>query len=335
MCWAPMLTEYGIHKVRLDLPFRLDHVNCYAVQGDSGWHLVDAGLNYPPTRQGWLGFMELNQIKAGDVKGIYLTHYHPDHYGAAGWLQELTGAPVYLSRSEVSQVQRFWHDRLQVEPEIQAYFAANGVPGTLIEAISANGAGLLQVISPHPELTFLDDGDRVTMGDLTFRAVKTPGHSDGHLCFYNQDRGVLFSGDHLLPKITSNISLWPGCAPNPLKSFFTSLDLVAGLKPRYICPAHGDYFTDVQGRVADLHQHHRDRLDLILSYATPGATAYNVCVQVFGTELSTHEMRFAILETISHLVYLEEAGALGRRLDGDTVIYCRPAPAPGGPPSSR
>jgi glyoxylase-like metal-dependent hydrolase (beta-lactamase superfamily II) len=330
-----MLSAYGIHKVRLDLPFRLDHVNCYAVQGDGGWRLVDAGLNYPPTRQGWLNFMKTNQINPHDIKGIYLTHYHPDHYGAAGWLQELTGAPVYISRTDAGQVQRFWLDRPEVEPEIQAYFAAQGTPDGLIKDISANGSILLQAVSPHPELTYLEDGARITLGNMVFTAVQTPGHSDGHLCFYNQEQGVLFSGDHLLPKITSNISLWPGCGANPLKSFFESLDLVAGLKPRYILPAHGDYFTHGQERVAELHRHHRDRLSLMQGHAAPGATAYDVCAGIFGTELDTHEMRFAILETIANLAYLVEAGELSRRMDGATVIYHLPEPAPDGPPSSR
>jgi len=87
-------------KLRLPLPFRLDHVNCYAVKGRDGWTIVDAGLNYDPARKAWLEFMDRHGFSAGEITGIYITHYHPDHYGAAGWLQQLSGAPVHMSPTD-------------------------------------------------------------------------------------------------------------------------------------------------------------------------------------------------------------------------------------------
>jgi glyoxylase-like metal-dependent hydrolase (beta-lactamase superfamily II) len=140
--------------------------------------------------------------------------------------------------------------------------------------------------------------------------VLTPGHSDGHACFYHEKNGLLLSGDHLLPKISSNISLWPHSHPNPLDNFLTSLRENHRLNVSLVLPAHGDCFSNVQQRVSELQEHHRERLELMKRIASRGATVYQVCREVFGDRLSLHEIRFAMTETLAHLVYLEKRGEL-------------------------
>lgn len=312
--------RYGIYKERLPLPFRLDHVNCYAINGTGGWWLVDAGPNDESTRQAWLDFLEKHKIKAKDIKGIYLTHYHPDHYGAAGWLQQLSGALVYISSVDARAVGLYWKQGEQIFAAVSGLFVENGMPEKVADAVLENMLQTLSSVRPHPEITILA-GSEVQLGDYTYRAVSPPGHSDGHVCFYNQDNKIMLSGDHLLSKITSNIGLWPFANPNPLKNFLNSLSKNHWLQDCLALPAHGDPFANVGERVNQLKTHHYERLDLIRSAAARGATAYDVCRQVFGEDLSLHEVRFAMAETLAHLVFLVQQGELQVMRRSGVIIY--------------
>lgn len=315
------LAELGIYKVRLPLPFKLDHVNCYAIRGGQGWCIVDAGLNYEPSRQAWLDFMRSQGIKPGDVTGIYITHYHPDHYGAAGWLQELTGAPVYMSSIEAAMVAKVWMRSREDREVIAGMFRENGMPAELTAKILAGLDEMMALVKPHPRLLTISEKEEVLLGDHRYRVILTPGHSDGHVCFYQEHYGLLLSGDHLLPGISSNVSLWPYAHPNPLDNFLTSLEKSAGLNIQMALPAHGECFSNVRERVGELQLHHRERLQLVKRVAAGGATAYQVCRKVFGDRLSLHEIRFAMTETLAHLVYLKKRGELQVRKSGDVYIY--------------
>ncbi|MFZ5631487.1 MAG: MBL fold metallo-hydrolase [Bacillota bacterium] len=310
-----------IFKVRLPLPFRLDHVNCYAVKGRDGWTIVDAGLNYDPARKAWLEFMDRYGFDAGEITGIYITHYHPDHYGAAGWLQQLSGAPVYMSSVDAALADKIWKQGRRNMELLSRMYLENGVPAGLITKMLDNIMDMRSMVTPHPDITILSGEEEVRLGDRYFRVVSTPGHSDGHVCFYNKESGILLSGDHLLPDITSNISLWPQSHPNPLDNFLTSLAENRRLKISLALPAHGECFTNVDQRLAELEEHHRDRLNVIKRATSRGASAYQACMDVFGSGLSLHEMRFALTETMAHLVYLEKRGELRLNLDGNVYKY--------------
>jgi len=309
------LTRYGIFKARLPLPFKLDHVNCYAMKGGDGWTIIDAGLNYEATRRAWPEFMKEHGFTPGDVTGIYVTHYHPDHYGAAGWLQELCGAPVYMNATEASLSARMWREE-NVEL-VAGMFLENGMPAEIVPTILADMAVMRSRTRPQPRITPLYGGEVVRLGSRDYQVLLTPGHSDGHICFYDEESGLLLSGDHLLPHISSNISLWPMSHPDPLDNFLTSLAENHRLRVSMALPAHGECFTNVQERVAALEAHHQERLELMRRTASRGASVYQVSREVFGDGLSVHEVRFAMTETLAHLAYLERRGQLAKsRVDG-------------------
>ncbi|KJR99859.1 MAG: hypothetical protein VR68_08145 [Peptococcaceae bacterium BRH_c4a] len=309
----------NIFKVRLPLPFKLDHVNCYAIKGQDGWSIVDAGLNYGPSRKVWSEFMDRQGFGAGDITGIFVTHYHPDHYGAAGWLQRLSGSPVYMSPVDAALTEKIWKNSFQNIEIFSRMYLENGVPAGLISEMLDNIVDMRQRVTPHPDITTLSGEEEVRLGDRYFQVVGTPGHTDGHVCFYNKENGILLSGDHLLPDISSNISLWPHSHPNPLDNFLTSLAENHRLKVSLALPAHGECFTNVEQRLAELKEHHRERLNMMKRIASRGATAYRVCLEVFGNGLSSHEMRFALTETMAHLAYLEKRGEL--RVSWENTVY--------------
>ncbi|MDA8335792.1 MAG: MBL fold metallo-hydrolase [Peptococcaceae bacterium] len=315
-------TPEGIFKVRLPLPFRLNHVNCYALKGRDGWTVIDAGLNYEPTRLAWERFMREHGFIPQDITGIYVTHHHPDHYGAAGWLQELSGAPVYMNPVESALAARMWREDLA--GWMSAMFLENGLPGDLMPNLLEEVALMQSRTRPHPRVTLLDGTKTVRLGDRDYRIVVTPGHADGHTCFYDEETGLLLSGDHLLPQISSNISRWPHSRPDPLEDFLTSLAENKQLRAKAALPGHGLPFTGIDLRLTQLEEHHRERLELMRGIAARGATAYQVARAVFGDELSLHETRFAVTETMAHLNYLEIRGRLKvDRRDG-RLVYSGP-----------
>jgi len=299
-------SRHDICKARLPLPFRLDHVNCYAVRGADGWSIVDTGLNYEPSRQAWGRFMREHGFTPQDITGIYITHHHPDHYGSAGWLQELSGAPVYMNPTEAERAATMWRE--DISEWLSAMFVENGMPPEVMPDLLGEVALMQSRTRPHPVITPLT-AEEVRLGDRQWRVLVTPGHSDGHTCFYDGERRLLLSGDHLLPQISSNISLWPHSHPDPLEDFLTSLAANRGLQGTAL-PGHGLAFDGIEQRLTQLEDHHRDRLALMRQIAVRGATPYQVAREVFGEVLTLHEVRFAVTETLAHLNYLERRGLL-------------------------
>jgi len=142
------------------------------------------------------------------------------------------------------------------------------------------------------------------------------------LSFYDPEREWLIGGDFLLPKITPNISLWPGCDPNPLQSYLTTLEKMENLPVRRVYPAHGPAFDTYRKRIEELKEHHRNRLNrmkrLLENRPLPAA---DVCFAIFGSNLSIHNLRFALSETLAHLEYLRYRGEVELEERGDTLVY--------------
>lgn len=311
----------GIHQIRLPLPFALDHINCYAVKGNAGWSLIDTGLNYQPSQRAWEKAFILHEITLDNIEAIYLTHYHPDHFGCAGWLQKLSGAPVFISSTDEKRAQRVWLNYQSRDDIYSTFLLRCGLPPNEISEIVNLTLAILPFVRPYPELKTIKEEEFITLGDDKYAAIRTPGHSDGHLCFYCKENGVMFSGDHLLPHITSNISLWPESDPDPLNDYFSSLKKVKILNPKLVFPAHGPSFTNAVERVNELEEHHHKRLKKILFLAQGKATAYDICLRLFGEDLPFQEKRFALGETLAHLVYLQRKCKLECSSKNGVIYY--------------
>jgi glyoxylase-like metal-dependent hydrolase (beta-lactamase superfamily II) len=311
---SPTEVAPGIFLVPIPIPIPLKYVNCYLCKGPSGWTLVDAGFHDALAEDAWpRAFAELG-IRPQDIDRILVTHYHPDHLGGAGWLQQLTGAPVYLPETDLRQVELFWGDGMERQADaLRDFFAAEGMPMETSAAISRHHHEQWGNIQPLATITPVPADSTFRIGAADYAVIWTPGHSDGLAVFWDADSGILLANDMILNKITPNVSLWPACRPNPLQDYLNSLGKVEALGAKLALPGHRTMITDVSGRVQEIRRHHAERLDKMerACGATKGATAWEVCEQTFRTEqLTIHQIRFAMSETLAHLVYLEAQGRL-------------------------
>ncbi len=297
-----------ITQVKVPLPFPLKWVNSYIVKGSGGVTVIDPGLHTEEAEQVWMRVLDRLRIRFGDIEQIVLTHYHPDHYGLAGWFQERTGVKVLLSRKGESLARRLWGDGRPLSAGIHALFLRHGMPGDIAAELLPHMDGFIPLVSPQPEITYISEGDTVKLGDRKCWVLETEGHAEGHLCFYDEEEQVMFCGDQVLPRITPNISYLPESDANPLKSFMQSLNDLSGYSVRMAFPGHREPFAAFAERAQEIVRHHERRLHLMLERMREPVSAYRLCRDVFGDNLSIHQLRFAMSETIAHTVYLVNEG---------------------------
>lgn len=313
----------NLYQLRLPLPFALNHVNVYLLRDAQGWTVVDTGLHTPTGEAGWqAAFAELS-IEPHQIHTIVLTHFHPDHFGMAGWLHERSGARVLLAPREIELAEEVWMHRADHDDPSLRHFLRHGMPADLVKQVVGAIATLRAATRPHPPLTPLPAGTWLTMGERRFLAIHAPGHSDGQLVFYAPDDRLALVGDQVLLKITPHIGVWPESEPDPLRKYLASLNELATLEVELALPGHGKTITGWAERVTELQAHHHERLAAMLEAVRNGAeTAFAVAQHVFAVERFTpHEARFAIAETIAHLELLVADSVIKRHEDDDLVRY--------------
>ena len=303
--------EGGVLRVTLPMPSRPGHVHAYLLPGDDGWTVVDTGLGLPDARERWAAVLDGVD---GPVARIFVTHFHPDHVGAARDLAELTGAPVHQGALDYEQCERTWQSTSR-QDITWAWLVANGVPPTQEVEMRTFGEMYQHMTRYAPDPILHEPGDSLDGWDL----VAAPGHADGQLMLLKD--GILVAGDHLLPRISPAIGLWPDSSPDPLGDYLDALSGLLETPPRVALPGHGEKIEAPAARAAELVAHHRDRLDHLASALTEDPhTAYRLSYRLFGRYLSSAGRRFAVTETASHLERLVREGRACRHEIADGLI---------------
>ena len=307
--------DSGVWSIRVPMPRHpLRASLCYAYVAEDGTAtVIDPGW---PTEESWTALVDgLRAIGADParVDQILLTHGHRDHSGLAGRLAKVSGARVRLHRE----------DREMLVPKgaahgerVRHWLALAGVDDT--DSLAA--ASLLPALPPFPDQVsapgFVHDGDVVSVPGGELVVHWTPGHTPGHVCFEDAGRGLLFTGDHVLPRISPNVSTMVGHRASALTDYLESLGKVARLAVSRVLPGHERHFTDIAARVDALFVHHRRRLDeilVVLADRSPHTTlelARELTWSRRWDEIKGLQQRAALGEVLSHLHFLHDVGAV-------------------------
>ncbi len=304
----------GVTWLRLPVPGGLRHINVWLLDDGAGCTLVDTGMDVPAARAAWDG--PLAAVLAGrPITRIICTHHHPDHAGLAAWLAARHGVAVYMSEPEERLLRALLGTGASHEAVLAriAAFERDGLVVTdELRPVAAIG-GYRRIMSGIPaQIRHLADGDVLEIGAVRWRAHLVRGHTDGQLVFHAAGPGLLIAGDQVLPRITSNIGIYPERADaDPLASFLDSFAGLAALEPEpLVLPSHGDVFRGLRARLDQLRAHHAQTLDEVEGLVLAPATAAEVAGRLFRAPLDPLHRLLAVGETLAHLHYLAARGRL-------------------------
>ena len=313
----------GVKWLRMPLPFALNHINLWVLDDGDGWTLIDTGINTDDTRRLW-GELFAGPLAGKPVKRVLVTHFHPDHIGLAGWLSETHKAPLWITSCEMDAA-RFSHaltKEVSGPAAAKVYLQADlesAIPG----AMAAHGGRYKRAVSDLPvDFVAIDPAQPIRAAGVDWRVVVGEGHSPQMAALYSEQLGVLISGDQVLPGITPNVSVRDSKPDsNPLKQFLDSLQRFRELPDETLTlPSHKMPFHGLRTRVDQLTRHHEDRLALARETCRRSATGGKVLKALFKRELDSHQLAFALGETVAHINYLVHAGDV-KREELPTGVY--------------
>ncbi|MBD3917710.1 MBL fold metallo-hydrolase [Paenibacillus sp. PR3] len=321
--------DNGWIQVKVPLPFSLKYVNAYLVpeQEGSGYTVIDPGLHTPEALAAWEFVLANLGLTFTDIIRIVLTHQHPDHYGLAGLFQQRSGAPVWISRASQQYAERMWGPNRVLADELIEVFRLHGMPNELRQGIKDNLESFVPMVTPYPAVTYMEAGQPFRFGGIDWTTIEGNGHAEGQILFYDEASGIIVCGDQVMPDITPNVSVVPGETEDPLEAFLVSLQQLSKLEVSLALPGHRESFVDFTGRCEGLIAHHARRLDkmVVLLQEQQGAeaTGFAMCELLFGGRitLNMHNLRFAMAETLAHLVRLEKQGRVELLKRNGQYIY--------------
>ncbi|MFC8516501.1 MBL fold metallo-hydrolase [Streptomyces sp. NPDC057257] len=327
--WAqagPETVHPGVHRIPLPLPEDgLRAVNIYALEGlTEGLVLIDGGWSIPESRKALEDALAQLGHDLGEISHVLVTHIHRDHYTQAVELRRLLGSQVYLGAGERRGLELLGELRTD-EPVSSLSTLRRAGAHDLADRVASMYDDAFDVTVWEVPDRWLG-AEELRFGDRRLTVVPTPGHTQGHVVYLDQARGLLFSGDHVLPHITPSIGFELGAPALPLGDYLDSLHLMTTLADARLLPAHGPVGDSVHARVGELLAHHDDRLaETLAALGGRTRTAYEVAGELGWTrrrvsfaELGVFDRMLAVNETAAHLDVLVARGR-ACRIEADGV----------------
>lgn len=304
----------------------LGNINAYLVKTDEGSMLVDTGWNTSIAFDALVNQMQSHDVALSNLKYIFITHIHPDHYGLVGKLDKYTDAKLIIHEKDKELLDSRYIQTDELIDDVEEWLRMNGVPADDQVHFSRASMGILGYVHVAMPDIIVKGGEKIQLGEFNFEIVWTPGHSPGHICLYEQEKKFLIAGDHILQKITPNISLNTKSQDNPLIDYLNSLEELKRLEVDLVLPAHGEPFSNFQDRIDEIIQHHENRLNGMLGLFGNGPkSAYQIAVDTKWflpwEQLPPFSKRVAVTETLAHLELLVTRGKLNKKHQSGIIQY--------------
>ncbi len=324
----------GVRWIRMGLPFALDHINLWLlrdeIDGRQGWTVVDCCIAHDAAKAQWETIFA-NELQDLPVLRVIVTHMHPDHIGLADWLCQRWQCRLWVSATDFSMARLGSQSTTGFGGEAAAnFFAANGLsdPESLAKIRGRASYYPSLVPSVPSEYRRLYEGLRIPIGGKQWRCISGYGHAPEHMALHCNELGVLISGDMVLPRISTNVSVYDQePEADSLTLFLDSLEKYLSLSgDTLVLPSHGKPFTGLHERIQQLKDHHRDRLAEVRQACSDKAcSGADVLPVLFPRALDLHQTTFAMGEAVAHLHWLWMAGELKRERDATGVWRFSPA----------
>ena len=320
----------GIFWVRMPLPFSLQWINLWLIDdGARGWTIVDTGMPLEDTKAAWRQIFE-TQLEGRPVWRIIVTHMHPDHIGNAGWLsRKFPGAEFWISRLEYVTCRMLIADTgREAPPAATEFYRQAGWSDAQLDIYRSRFGGFGRGVSLLPDaFVRLSDGMSFEMAGSSWQVIMGNGHSPEHACLYNATQNVVISGDQLLPKISSNVSVFPTePEANPLHDWLQSCEKLKAALPEdvLVLPAHNEPFRGAHQRLDHLIKGHGVALKRLgQRLAQAPRRVVDVFPAIFGRQIDDELIGMATGEACAHLNYLLHLGQAVKEIDAEGVIWYR------------
>ncbi|MBX3658218.1 MAG: MBL fold metallo-hydrolase [Ramlibacter sp.] len=332
---AVMEVAPGVKWIRMALPFALDHINLWLLRDEldapdgsgatvQGWTVVDCCITRDEAKAQWEEIFA-TQLEGLPILRVVVTHMHPDHIGLAHWLCERWNAPLWISATDYNAARLASQSTTGFGGDAAArFFASHGLSDPdSIEKIRARTSYYPNMVPAVPRSFHrLQDGQAVRIGGREWTCISGYGHAPEHIALYCGALRVLIGGDMMLPRISTNVSVYDmEPESNALTAFLDSVDKFRALpEDTLTLPSHGKPFRGLHTRIQQLHDHHRDRLaEVMQACTTAPQTAADILPIMFKRPLDLHQTTFAMGESVAHLHRLWFDGQLRRVLGADGV----------------
>ncbi|MDF9408064.1 MBL fold metallo-hydrolase [Pelotomaculum isophthalicicum JI] len=314
-----------IYKIPVHTPYPVGPVNAYLVKNQP-YTLVDPGPETAEAKQSLAEGLASLGVDIKDISRVVLTHSHTDHSGLARWLSEIAGAQIYVHRFEVRKLTLdydFYQERL-------SFFQEAGMPTEALKEILNDNDAVGKPVLPDTGVTILSGGETLKFEGGALLTLHMPGHSDGHICLYDQDGMCLLAGDFILKHISPN----PNMEPDPgnftkrlptLKQYLGGLDLLENLKPRLILPGHGKNIENGLESVKKAREHHKERLNLMTSVLENNSHSVYQLMRFYYPQISGFEIYLGISEVFAHVDYLLAEGRIIKKNSYGISLFQRQA----------
>ncbi len=316
----------GVLWVAMPLPIKgLDWINLWLIEEENGWTLVDTGMSMEETRDLWEGIFK-NHLKGKPIIRVIGTHLHPDHIGLAGWITRKFECELWMSQAEYISCRMLVADTgREAPPEGIQFYAQAGWTQDMLDHYKKRFGFFGNMVWPLPEsYRRLKDKDVISIGGRDWRLIEGTGHSPEHMCLYCKELNVMISGDQLLPRISSNVSVYPTePEADPLADWLASCAKLIDEVPAdvLVLPAHNRPFKGAHPRLTSLIEGHQRQIERLWERLKERATAVDVFGTLFFRKIGKGDYFTATGEAIAHLNYLLARGRITRELENGVYYY--------------